>query len=203
MKSSSHNNFQFHQGLSYLLLFQWKRFFRQSFNSIKDYRIRFVAPIERLPTLHFQFHQGLSCFPPPFFIPIIFFFQFHQGLSGSRYEDYFMVELRALSIPSRIILMFVWKYFNLSWNTFNSIKDYQNRNVGKVTFTCKDFQFHQGLSIHKDLYFSLWFYFFQFHQGLSLSNLFHNKFFLIFQFHQGLSEYFYTLTILLFFPPLI
>ena len=115
----------------------------------------------------------------------------------------------------------------LRWNiTFNSIKDYHSTGVSPKTTLSKTFN---SIKDYQDLinHFS-WAskYDFQFHQGLSPELLMDNYdedyvtfnsikdypgkppadaviTYSSFQFHQGLSEYFYTLTILLFLLPLI
>ena len=154
-------------------------------------------------------------------------FQFHQGLStaklsGERNDDQISFNsIKDYQVLKRSIVI-------EAYDAFNSIKDYLIIFKKPVSgFVDTFFQFHQGLSpiytpgdnngIHTLSFNSIKDYLtattrrsntcfdiFQFHQGLSKRpSLFNALSIRDFQFHQGLSEYFYTLTTLLYLLPLI
>ena len=153
----------------------------------------------------FQFHQGLSREKKIFFTTVIdtfnsikdyqtkavmkfefkkYVFQFHQGLS----KDTSGIQPNQDSISFNSIKDYPGIWLEVDWlglgTSFNSIKDYL-----RVSFII-DFSSYVNLSIPSRIISGR-----KTHEADTEEKYF--------QFHQGLSKYFYTLTILLFLPPLI
>ena len=139
--------FQFHQGLSVLVLKLVLVVILITFNSIKDY-LTLLLSINIILSI-FQFHQGLSFLSPICFsltirnlsIPsrIIFLklllYLLPHFLSFNSIKDYLStslepskVEKDELSIPLRIICIFILFIFIKTFKSFNSIKDYRQAN---------------------------------------------------------------------------